>query len=73
MRQQCQAPLIPKIVKNDAGTTGTKRAPLVLLLCVTAYFGISFYDASLISDRLITDKIFPLLISGIELYAAPCC
>ena len=50
--------------------TGTKRAPLVFLLLVTAYFGISFFDASLISDRLITDKIFPLLISGIGLV---CC
>lgn len=50
--------------------TGTKRAPLVFLLLLTVYFGVSFYDASLISDRLITDKIFPLIISGFALF---CC
>jgi putative tricarboxylic transport membrane protein len=60
-----------KLIMSEGDVqTGTKRAPLVFLLLVTAYFGISFYDASLISDRLITDKIFPLLISGIGL---TCC
>ncbi|MBT6085885.1 MAG: tripartite tricarboxylate transporter permease [Rhodospirillaceae bacterium] len=60
-----------KLIMSEGDVqTGTKRAPLVFLLAITAYFAISFYDASLISDRLITDKIFPLLISGI---AMACC
>ncbi len=60
-----------KLIMSEGDVqTGTKRAPLVFLLLMATYFGISFYDASLISDRLITDKIFPLLISGI---AMVCC
>ena len=50
--------------------TGSKRAPLIFLLLMFAYFIVSFIDASMISDRLITDKIFPMLISGI---AMACC
>lgn len=49
---------------------GNKRAPLIFLTLVTAFFATSYYNASLISDRLITDKIFPLLIAGIGLV---CC
>ena len=31
------------------------------------YFIYSFYDASLISDRLLTDKIFPMFVSSVGL------
>ncbi|MHC8509504.1 MAG: tripartite tricarboxylate transporter permease [Rhodospirillales bacterium] len=40
--------------------SGAKRAPAVFLLLAAAYFAVSFIDAAQISDRLITDKIFPM-------------
>ncbi len=55
-----------KLIMSEGDVqTGGKRAPLVFLLIITGYFGISFFDASLISDRLISDKFFPMLVSGI--------
>lgn len=53
------------IMSEGEVQTGSKRAPLVFLLIVTTYLAISFFDASLISDRLIGDKFFPMLVSGI--------
>ena len=50
--------------------SGSKRAPVIFLSIVTAYFAISLYNASLISDRLITDKIFPIFVAVIGLI---CC
>ena len=49
---------------------GLKRAPLIFLMVVTAYIATSYYNASLISERLITDKIFPMTIASISLV---CC
>ena len=40
-----------------------KKAPTIFMALVGLYFIVSFYNASLISDRLLTDKIFPMFIS----------
>jgi len=53
--------------------TGTKRAPLIFLFCITAYLIASYWNASLISDRLLTDKIFPLFVSAVALVACLGC
>ena len=37
------------------------------MMLVGLYFIYSFYDASLISDRLLTDKIFPMFVSSVGL------
>ena len=47
--------------------TGGKRAPLVFLLLMTAYFVASFIDAYAI--RIQTDRIFPLTISLVSIIA----
>jgi TctA family transporter len=49
---------------------GHKRAPAIFLALVMLYFLISFWDASQISDRLIGDKIFPMLVSAVGML---CC
>jgi len=60
-----------KLIMSEGDVpVGHKRAPMTFLILITAFFATSFYNASLISDRLITDKIFPLLIAGIALV---CC
>jgi putative tricarboxylic transport membrane protein len=40
---------------------GGKRAPLIFLICVTAYFVISYFNAAAITIQ--TDRIFPMTIS----------
>lgn len=50
-----------EILPEGEVPTGAKRAPLVFLLFITAYFLISFFDAQAIS--LTTDRIFPMTIS----------
>ena len=50
--------------------SGSKRAPFIFLAAITAYIGFAVYNASLISDRLLTDKIFPLTVGIIALL---CC
>lgn len=45
--------------------TGSKRAPLIFLLCVTAYLAISVINASTIS--LVSDKIFPITVGLVGL------
>ena len=47
--------------------TGGKRAPLIFLLLMTAYFVASFIDAYAI--RIQTDRIFPLTISLVSIIA----
>jgi TctA family transporter len=42
---------------------GTKRAPLIFLVCVTAYFVISYFNAAAITIQ--TDRIFPMTVSFI--------
>ena len=38
------------------------------MILLGLYFIVSFYDASLISDRLLTDKIFPMFIAAVGLF-----
>ncbi len=45
--------------------SGGKRAPVIFMVLVGFYFVASFYNASLISDRLITDKIFPMFVASV--------
>lgn len=47
--------------------SGSKKAPTIFIMLVGLYFIYSFYDASLISDRLLTDKIFPMFVSSVGL------
>lgn len=47
--------------------TGRKRGPLIFLLCVTAYFVVSYFNAAAIS--LQTDRLFPMTISGVGIAA----
>ncbi len=47
--------------------SGSKKAPTIFMMLVGLYFIYSFYDASLISDRLLTDKIFPMFVSSVGL------
>ena len=50
--------------------SGSKRAPLVFLLVVTAYLVIAVINASLIPDFAFTDKVFPLFVGSVSLV---CC
>ena len=50
--------------------SGSKRAPLVFLLLVTAYLVIAVINASLIPDFAFTDKVFPLFVGSVSLV---CC
>ena len=47
--------------------SGSKRAPLIFLLVITAYLVATYWNASLISDRLMGDKIVPMIISAIAI------
>lgn len=55
------------INENSEVHTGTKRAPLIFLLCATAYIAVSWIDALTI-DRF-SDKIFPVVIGTVTLVA----
>ena len=57
-----------QILPEGTVKTGTKRAPVLFLLAVTAYLAVAWLDA--LSIRLVSDKIFPLTISSITLV---CC
>ena len=48
---------------------GSKKAPVIFLLVLLVYLGVSGWNASQISDRLLTDKIFPLLVAGVSIVA----
>lgn len=45
--------------------SGSKKAPVIFMSLVGLYFAVSYYNASLINDRLITDKIFPLFVAAV--------
>lgn len=44
--------------------SGSKRAPLVLLLMVTSYIAFAFYDASAIPE-FSRDRTFPMFVAGV--------
>ena len=50
--------------------SGSKRAPLVFLLVISAYLVTALINASLIPNFNLTDKIVPLVVGGIAL---TCC
>ena len=54
-----------QILGSDNPPTGTKRAPLIFLICVTAYLLIAWIDAFQIS--LVSDKVFPLTVGTVTL------
>ncbi|MEN0001372.1 MAG: tripartite tricarboxylate transporter permease [Pseudomonadota bacterium] len=47
--------------------SGSKRAPMIFLFAVMAYFIATYWNASLINDRLLGDKIIPMVVSGVAL------
>lgn len=47
--------------------SGSKRAPLVFLLAITAYLLVAVLNANAIPDFNMTDKIVPLVVGGIAL------
>ena len=49
---------------------GTKRAPMVFLLAISAYLIATLVNANAINDFNMTDKIIPLVIGGFSLF---CC
>lgn len=49
---------------------GTKRAPMVFLLAISAYLIAALVNANAINDFNMTDKIIPLVIGGFSLF---CC
>ncbi len=58
------------IMSEGESQSGAKRAPMVFLFVVAAYLGIAVFNASLIPDINMTDKIVPLVIGSISLL---CC
>jgi TctA family transporter len=53
--------------------SGSKRAPLIFLLSILGYLVVSYWNASLISDRSLSDKIFPMFVSGVAVIASLLC
>ncbi|MEZ5931649.1 MAG: tripartite tricarboxylate transporter permease [Alphaproteobacteria bacterium] len=53
------------IRENLDAPTGSKRAPVIFLLCVTAYLAVAWIDAFMI--KRMGDKIFPLTIGTVTL------
>jgi hypothetical protein len=56
-----------QILGDSNPPTGSKRAPLIFLLAVTAYVAIAVYDASTIN--VLRDKIFPVTVGIVTLIA----
>jgi TctA family transporter len=54
-----------QILGSDNPPTGTKRAPLIFLICITAYLLVAWVDAMSIS--LMSDKIFPVTVGTVTL------
>ncbi len=54
-----------QILGTDNPPTGTKRAPLIFLICITAYLLVAWIDAMSIS--LVSDKIFPVTVGSVTL------
>lgn len=53
------------IRENIDAPTGAKRAPMIFLICITAYIAVSVWDAAMISR--FGDKIFPLVVGSVTL------
>jgi TctA family transporter len=46
---------------------GTKRAPLIFLLAVTAYIALAYWNAALIPDFARMDRVFPIFVATVAL------
>ncbi|UWQ23092.1 tripartite tricarboxylate transporter permease [Jannaschia sp. W003] len=46
---------------------GSKRAPLVFLLAVTAYVALAYWNAALIPDYARMDRVFPVFVATVAL------
>jgi TctA family transporter len=55
------------VLGSGEAPTGGKRAPLIFLLCVTAYVVVAFFDATTIGR--LGDKIFPLTVGAVTAVA----
>jgi len=53
--------------------SGSKRAPLIFLSVITVYLVVSNWNASLIPDQLLMDKIFPMFVSTVAICACLLC
>ena len=53
---------------DEEAATGSKRAPIIFTLVLTAFLGIAFFDALRV-DVLI-DKVFPATVAGLSILAA---
>ncbi|MEM8841543.1 MAG: tripartite tricarboxylate transporter permease [Pseudomonadota bacterium] len=53
---------------GDTAPTGSKRAPFLFALAVTAFLALAFADA--MSVRVLIDKVFPATVAGLSLFAA---
>lgn len=63
-----------KLIRAEGDVqSGSKRAPIIFLLAVLVYLVIAFWDASLIDDRLLSDKVFPMFVSAVAIVACLLC
>ncbi len=58
------------ILAEGEVSSGSKRAPFIFLGLITAYLVSAYWNASLISDRLMGDKVIPMVVAGIAIL---CC
>ena len=56
-----------KIMAEGAVPSGSKRAPLIFLLAVTAYIGYAYFNAYSIPDYS-RDRVFPMFVAGVCLF-----
>lgn len=58
------------ILAEGEVSSGSKRAPFIFLGLITAYLVAAYWNASLISDRLMGDKVIPMVVGGVAIL---CC
>ncbi len=58
------------IMAEGEVNSGSKRAPLVFLLVVTAYVALAYTNASLIPDYARMDRVFPVFVGTVALIGA---
>jgi len=54
------------LAEGDVGS-GSKRAPMIFLLLVTAYLGVAYINTAMIPDFSAADRVFPRFVSGVAL------
>ena len=55
------------IMAEGSVDSGSKRAPMIILLAVLAYLVVAFTNASMIPDYAAADRVFPRFVSGIAI------